>query len=116
MKGFKIWKKKPLDGPFTHGGTGTSKCGTSTKSVLLVLSGLVPVPISVVLVPLSFLSFFLQQYQFIELSRMLHILDFTGCSLLSLLHTLSNLTCVRGTVYYTLLAPSRLPWSPMYSS
>ena len=30
---------------------------------------------------------------------MLYILGFTGRSLLSLLHTPSNLTCVRGTVY-----------------
>ena len=34
MKGFNIWEKKPSKGPFTHGGTGTSKCGTGIKSVL----------------------------------------------------------------------------------
>ena len=56
MKGFKILEKKPssvVPVPFTHGGTGTSKCGTGTKSVPPVLSGLVPVPINVVPVPLG---------------------------------------------------------------
>ena len=59
MKGSKFWEKNSLNGPFTHGSTGTSKCGTDTKSVLPFFSGLVPVPISVVPVPLSYYHFFL---------------------------------------------------------
>ena len=45
MKRFKFWEKKPSNGQFTHGGTGTSKCGTGTKSVLSSLALLVPVPL-----------------------------------------------------------------------
>ena len=58
-KGSKYWEKKPSNGPFTHGGTGTSKGGTGTKSVLPGFPWLVPVPISVVPVPLNLLFFFL---------------------------------------------------------
>ena len=60
----KFWRKGSSNSPFTHGGTGTgtSKCGTDTKSVLPVFSRLVPplfswlvlIPVSVVLVPLCF--------------------------------------------------------------
>ena len=32
MRGFKKWEEKgPSNDPFTHDGTGTSKCGTGTK-------------------------------------------------------------------------------------
>ena len=94
MKGFKILGENPSNGLFTHGGTGTSKCGTGTKSVLPFFSGLVPVPVSVVPVPLFYCHFFQPwcQYQFTKFSIILYILDFTVCSLLSLLHTLSKLT------------------------
>ena len=54
MKGFKILGEKTLKWLITHGGIGTSKCGTDTTSVLSALSWLVPVPISVVPVPLGY--------------------------------------------------------------
>ena len=35
MKGFQKWEEKGSSNyPFTHGGTGTSKCGIGTKSAL----------------------------------------------------------------------------------
>ena len=39
MEGFKKTReKRPFKYPFTHGGTGTSKSGTGTKSVLPIFS------------------------------------------------------------------------------
>ena len=52
-------RKNPSNGSFMHGGTGTSKCGIGTKSVLPGLPWLVPVPISVVPVPLGYCHCFL---------------------------------------------------------
>ena len=64
MKGFKIWEKNVLNSPFTHDDTGTSKCGTGTKSVLPIFSWLVPIPVSVVPVPLCYCHFFLGWYYY----------------------------------------------------
>ena len=46
MKGFKKWEEKgSSNDPFTHGGTGTSKCGIDTKFPLPLFSLWVPVPV-----------------------------------------------------------------------
>ena len=64
MKGFKNWEKSSSNSSFTHDSTGTRKCGNGTKSVLLDFSWLVPVPVSVVPVPLCYYHFFLGWYQY----------------------------------------------------
>ena len=61
MKGFKILREKPFKWP---GGTGTSKYDIGTKSVLPFFSGLVPVPVSVVSVPLCYYHIFQLWYQY----------------------------------------------------
>ena len=83
MEGLKkMGEKRLFKYPFTHSGTGTSKCGTSTTLLLPCFLALVPIAILVVQVP-----------PYKNFPIILYILDFTVCSLLTLLQTPSKLTC-----------------------